>query len=254
MLRPLPPPHGRGEVLDLIGWRAEKVRTLVDARASLVIETGFPAGKKQKLSMGADLAYDRQLPGLWLRVEKFGQKVLGLRARQQSFWIEIPDTKEVVTGGPEAWRKLEHLLRPDEIEVFFASPQWLGLHWPATEMKVAGKHYRFDVHLSGFLVREVFVARRKVVVEKIVEYDVLGRAHTIYTMAKYRAVDGVETPFRLGVERTLSGVKIRVRLGRPKLNKDVSPSFFSPKRRPGWRHINLDLRPVADVEAFRGGR
>jgi len=234
-LGPVPPPLSRAEVVRLVGERSRRFVTVRDTGISLNIWVMTEKGMKKQPSLGGVLAFDSLRPGLWLRAEKLGQKVFNLRAGADYFWLELPDTREVVTGSRAAYTKLPELIEPYEVMFWFASPEWLGLTWDSTRMSVEPEHYRFDVR-SG------------------VDYDLLGRVSTVVRLESYRETGGVLFPRRLVVERVLAGYRIELRLGRPQFNRPIDPRAFAPAKRPGWRHIDLDREPVSAVKAFRGER
>jgi len=253
-LGPVPPPLSRAEVVRLVGERSRRFVTVRDTGISLNIWVMTEKGMKKQPSLGGVLAFDSLRPGLWLRAEKLGQKVFNLRAGADYFWLELPDTREVVTGSRAAYTKLPELIEPYEVMFWFASPEWLGLTWDSTQMFVEPEHYRFDVRSGNLLMRRVYVDRRRVAVSRIVDYDLLGRVSTVVRLESYRETGGVLFPRRLVVERVLAGYRIELRLGRPQFNRPIDPRAFAPAKRPGWRHIDLDREPVSAVKAFRGER
>jgi len=249
---PVPPALSAEEVIAALQERARGFRTITDASASLRVQVEAGGEVYKQPSLGIVLAFDSLLPGLWLRAEKLGQKVFNLRAGADYFWLEIPDTKEVVTGGMEAYRQMPQLVHPYEVMLWFGSPEWMGLTWDGTRMTVQPEHYRFDVALGGLALRSVYVDRRSVAVSRIVSYDALGRTRTEVEMGKYQERDGTEFPHLLIVRRPRQGHRIEIRLGKPKLNRPINPAAFRIPRRPGWRHVDLNREPITNVKAFRG--
>ena len=73
-------------------------------------------------------------------------------------------------------------------------------------------------------------------------------------LERYKHTGELEFPRRVTVWRPQAGYRVRLGLGRPKLNKVIPSSAFEPLPRPGWRHIDLDRQPLSDVEAFGGKR
>jgi len=251
-LGPVPPALTREEVVSTLQARARGCTTVTDASASLRVQFEVNGEVQKQPTLGILLAFDGLRPGLWLRGEKLGQKIFTLRAGADYFWLEIPDTQEVVTGGPAAYGAIPGLVNPYEVMLWFGSPDWVGLTWPATTMTVEPEHYRFDVAVGGLPIRSVFVDRRTVTVSRIVSYDAFRRPRTEVLMEDYDEVGAVQFPYRLTVLRHQEGCRLEIRLGRPRLNKPIEASAFAPPPRPGWRHIDLDHEPITSVKAFGG--
>jgi len=249
---PVPPPLPREQVVQTLRGRADRFVSVVDTGISLSIQVETQEGIKKQPTLGGLLAFDSLRPGLWLRAEKLGQKVFNLRADAERFWLEIPDTREVVVGSREAYSKLPQLIEPYEVMFWFGSPEWLGLTWDSTLMALEPEHYRFDVMAGSLLMRSVFVDRRRLVISRIVDYDLLGSVSTEVLMDRHKETSGVPFPRRLTVIRPQVGYRIELRLGNPRFNTDIDPGAFRPGRRPGWRQIDLDREPLSSVEAFRG--
>jgi hypothetical protein len=112
--------------------------------------------------------------------------------------------------------------------------------------------YRFDVNVMGVVYRRVLLDAWTGKVKAIERYDVRGRLLTRIELADYVTSGETAFPRRLIVERPLAGVTVTLELGNPKLNKDIPRAAFTPHRRPDFRHVDLDYRPLSDVEAFRG--
>lgn len=241
----------RQQIVQVLRERADRVRTVSDTGISLSITTTVEDKSHRWPTFRGHIAFDAERPGLWLRAEKLGRQIFSLKALGSRFWLVLPDTGEVVTGGPAAYAKLPHLIRPDEVRSFFAGPEWLGVNWPTTRMLVEKRCYRFDAYLLGALYRRVLVDRKKLVVTTIEQYDVLGRVVTRVQMADHAPADGTLFPRLLIVERPLSGVKVKLRLRDPKFNKALSLQVFQPAELPGWTQIDLDREPLSAVEAFR---
>jgi hypothetical protein len=251
---PVPPPVSAPEVIDAVREDTRRFTTLVDTDIGLSIAARQNEDWKKLPTFGGLLALDSRRPGLWLRAEKLTQKIFTLRAGSDYFWLEIPDTKEIVTGGPLAYDRLPHLVQPTEVMLWFAAPEWLGLTWDGTRMSIEPEYYRFDVELSGETIRSVLVDRRTLNLACIEVYDMFGRVHAEVWMEGYRNVQGVDFPYRMRVLRPRHGYRIRLKLDNPKFNKDIPGRAFEPKKRPGWRHINLDYQPLSAVKAFSGER
>ena len=252
LLRPAPPPPlPPAEVVAALRETAERFHTVTDTDISLHISVTADGKTQRAPSLGGLIAFNARLPGLWLDTEKVTRRVFSLKALGERFYLAIFETREVVTGGPAAYARLPHLVRPGEVRSFFAGPDRLGLTWPDTTMAVQADEYRFDVPVAGVLRSRVLVDRRKVVVTAIRRYDALGRTVTEVVLGGHKQTDGVPFPRRLTVERPLDGVKVELRLGDPRLNKELPAATFLPPQRPGWRVIDLDRQPLSAVEAFR---
>ena len=249
---PVPPPLERARVETALAEQAARFRTVTDADISLKIAVIAEDGSEERVpSLGGVLAFDSLLPGLWLRAEKFGQKAFGLRARADGFWLEFPQTREVVTGSAAAYAALPHLIHPHEAVLWFGAAERLGLIHDTTRMTLESEDYRFDAFADG---RTVWVDRRRVVISRIVEYDRQGYEVLEVDLERYKHTGELEFPRRVTVWRPQAGYRVRLGLGRPKLNKVIPSSAFEPLPRPGWRHIDLDRQPLSDVEAFGGKR
>lgn len=250
-LKPVPAPVSSTKVIQRVRRNTHRFQTVVDTHISLYLAAEKNGKWDDMPSLGGLLAFDSQRPGLWLRAEKLGQKIFVLRAGMDYFWLELPDSNEIVTGGPEAYNRLPHLVQPAEAMLWFAGPEWLGLTWDKTEMVVEKEHYRFDVSMSGQIIRKVYIDRRDMHLTRIKMFDFFGRLQTDVRMNRYRNVDGVPFPFRLIVRRPLVGYRIELRLKDPDFNKDIPGQFFEPRKRPEWKHIDLDYEPITRIEAFR---
>ncbi|MFP4027111.1 MAG: hypothetical protein ACLFWL_04915 [Candidatus Brocadiia bacterium] len=247
---PLPQKASREEVLQTLRERAAEVSTIVDTNLSMKIRQKTLQGWEKLPSFGGIIAFDSLRPGLWLRAEKLGQKIFSLRARADSFWLEIPDTHEVIIGGPMAYERLPQLVQPGEVMLWFGAPEWLGLTWDSTTMTADGAYYRFDVKIRSMPIRTVLIDRRQVAVHQILVYDLLGNLQTKVTMDRWKETRGANFPRRLRVERPQQGIRLQLKLGNPKFNKHLTAKVFEPRPRPGWRYINLDRQPLSRVEAF----
>ncbi|MFO8006414.1 MAG: hypothetical protein R6V05_01620 [Candidatus Brocadiia bacterium] len=250
--RPPPgPPLPRRQVLEILRDRSERFHTLVDTRIGLRMAVTDSIGRQEGPKLGGHVAFDRDLPGLWVSAEKLGRQIFSLKAVGWTFALILPETREVVTGGPVAYEKLPHLIRPAEVRRILAGPERLGLSWPAAEMTVEPEVYRFRVDLAGSPYMEVAVDRRQVAITLIRRYDVLGRTVTEVHMGDYEEADGLLFPHRLAIHRPLHGTEAELRLGRPRLNKPIPAEAFQPPELPGWRRVDLDRQPLEEVEAFR---
>ncbi|MFW6189541.1 MAG: hypothetical protein ACOC7T_03825 [Planctomycetota bacterium] len=252
LFRPAPPPLGRAEVIRRLRARSERFRTLVDTDISLSMTTGIGTDPERSPSLGGHIAFDRRLPGLWLNTEKLGQKVFSLKALDMRFSLLLPETGELVTGGPRAYAKLPFLVRPDEVQAMFAGPDSLGLTEPDARMEPTDDRYVFHVDLMGVPYRRVTVAAGTADLLSIERYDVRGRLITHVELGQYGPADGNQFPYRLAVERPLAGVRVELELDDPKLNKDIPLAAFALHDRTDFKHINLDYQPLSDVKAFRG--
>jgi len=249
---PVPPPIERAQVEVALAEQAARFHTVTDADISLKIAVIAEDGTEERWpSLGGVLAFDSALPGMWLRAEKFGQKVFSLRARPDGFWMEFPDTREVVTGSAAAYAALPHLIHPHEAVLWLGPPEHLGVTHDTTRMTLESEDYRFDAFAHG---RTVWVDRRRVVISRIVEYDRQGYEVLEVDLERYKRTGEVVFPRRITVRRPQAGYRVRLGLGRPKFNKTIPPSAFEPKPRPGWRPIDLDYEPLSNVEAFGGKR
>jgi hypothetical protein len=251
---PVPPPISRQEVVALLQQRAPRIFTVTDTSASLRVDVVAEGKLDRQPTVGVVLAFDAMRPGLWLRAEKLGQKIFSLRAGADYFWLEVPDTREVIYGSMEAYGSLPQLIHPHEIMFWLGPPERLGLTWPSTTMSVEEEEYRFEVPLAGMPLRTVYVDRRAVAVSRIVTRDAFGRARAEVLMDDYKKVGDALLPHSLVVNRRAEGYILHVRLGSPILNKQLDAAIFKPLERPGWDHINLDREPVSRVKAFGGGK
>lgn len=251
---PLPPPLPREKVVEHLSGRLGRIETLKDMGASLESEYGPPGDREETLDVGVDLAFDATLPGLWLHAEKVGQVVFTLRTRKRSFSIEIPDTKELVTGSERAFRKLPHLVRPEEISSALGTLEQLGITESTAAMEVDGEYYRFDVYRGLYLVRRLYVSRREIEIRRIIEYDASGRKRTVVHMRDYDPANGISVPNTFIVERPIRKWRVTLELSDPEVNV-LSPErirrLFNPPVRPGWTYINLDVQPLSDVRALQ---
>ncbi len=253
--RPPPgPPLPRQRVLAVLRERSQRFHTLVDTRIGLRMAVTDRTGRQEGPKLGGHVAFDRDLPGLWLSAEKLGRQIFSLKAVGWQFALILPETREVVIGGPVAFEKLPHLIRPAEVRRILAGPERLGLSWPAAEMTIEPEAYRFRVELAGSPYLEVAVDRRQVAIVLIRRYDVLGRTVTEVLMDDYDEADGLLFPHRLVVRRPLHGTEAELRLGRPRLNKPIPEEAFQTPELPGWRRVDLDRQPLEAVEAFRPRR
>ena len=223
---------------------------VVDADISLRISTTYEGKTERTPSLGGVLAFDRLLPGLWLRAEKIGHQVFDLKALGMDFSLLLPQSGEVVTGGPIAYAKLPYLIRPDEVQTMLGGPETLGLSWPATTVARLAEGDLFNVSVLGALYRTVLVDPGTADILRITDYDVLGQVVTDIRLSDYEALQGTRFPRRLQVDRPLDGVAVDLGLGDPELNKPIPIQFFRPHRQAGYRHVDLDRQPLSDVHAF----
>ncbi len=242
----------REEIIDRLHEHAPVFTTLTDARVSLRITQEMEAGRERYPSVGGVLAFDKTLPGLWLRAERFGQNIFTLRAHENSFWLEIPDSAEIITGSEAAYERMPHLVRPREVLLWFASPEWLGLDWDTTSMETTRNEYVFEVTLGGFPLRRISVDRYDLNINSIMTYDIFGTVDTSVTLDRYRRLNGRVFPHRLSVYRPQSGYTITLQLGQPRFNRELPVQTFLPRRRPGWNHIDLDRQSPYDIRGPEG--
>jgi len=252
LLRPLPPPLPREQVVQQLRGNTGEFRTVVDTDIALFMTVTEDGNRHRGPTFGGHIAFDRALPGLWLSAEKIGRQIFSLKAREMRFSLALPETREVLTGSARAYAKLPHMIRPDEVQRLFDGPDGLGLTWPTATMSVEGKYYRFDVAVMGMPYNRILVDRRRVVVAAIQRLDSIGRVITDVRLGNYAPADGTLFPHRLRVERPLAGAGVDLRLGNPKLDKVIPPEAFEPAERRGWRRINLDFQPLSVVKAFSG--
>jgi hypothetical protein len=238
-------------VIEMVRAQSGAFRSVKDGDITLNITTTVDGKTKSLPSLGGAIGFNAELPGLYLVTTKVTKTVFSLTALGQQFWLALYRTNELVTGGPLAYEKLPWLIRPEEVQGFFADPEWLGLTWPGTTMTVEENNYRFDIFTAGILRRQVFVDRRMVVVSSIRRYDALRRLETGIDMADYEATDSAFFPRRLTVDRPLNGVKVELELSDPKLNVDFPAQTFLPPNLPGWKVINLDYEPLSAVKGFK---
>ncbi len=244
---PLPPEEALARLRD----RAERFSTLVDPDISLVIRTRTEDGTDRSPTLGGHIAFDRRLPALWLNAEKVGRQIFSLRAIGMQFALVLPETGELVTGGPGAYARLPHLVRPEEVRTMFAGPETLGLTWPSSSVVTTPQGYLFTVRVLGLPYRRVLVDRLNGVVRRIDRCDVRGDLLTRVELDRYAPVDDSFFPRRLVVERPAAGVGVELRLGAPELNKEIPIQAFIQPERPDLRHVDLDRQPLSEVEAFR---
>jgi len=248
--RPPPPPLSRDVVIELVRAQSGTFRSVKDGDIALNITTTEDGKVRSLPSLGGGIGFNAELPGLYLVATKVTKTIFTLRARGQQFWLALPRTNELVIGGPPAYAKLPWLIRPDEVQGFFADPEWLGLTWAGTTMTVEEDNYRFDIFTAGILRRQVLVGRRLVVLRSVRRYDALQRLETEIDLADYELSDGALFPRRLTVDRPLNGVKVELELSDPKLNVDFPAKTFLPPDLPGWKVIDLDHEPISAVKGF----
>lgn len=235
----LPPPRPRDEVTDTIRRRADNLRAFV-ADMHLRIRVDLD-GKTERLpSLGGTLAFDTAGPAMYMRATKFMHEIFTLRARGKRFSLRVPDRKENYVGGPTAYDRLPHLVRPQEVGAIFAGPGTLGLSWRNTTMTVEGRYYRFDVLVLGTLYRRVLIDRRDLTVRAIERYDAAGRKILDVQLRDHQQLGGTALARRLTVTRPLAGLTIDLRLGGLELRDDVDLRLLNMATPPGWREIDLD--------------
>ncbi len=243
--RPLRPPEelSRREVIEGVAARQHFFSSVYDTRISLRVVEEAAGGRERHPLVRGILIFDRTVPGLRLRAERFGRNIFSLRALGESFWLEIPENREVVTGGEAAHARMPHLVWPAEIALWFAPPDWLGLTWDGTTMETTRADYVFEVTLEGFPLRRVSVDRRDLHITSITTYDVFGDVDTCVVLDRYGEVNGAVFPHRLGVSRPRPGFHITLQFSSPQFDRRFSESDFQPPARPGYRHIDLDRQP-----------
>ncbi len=232
----------REEVVDALYQNTLHFTTLTDTRISLRVVEETDRGRQRYPSVGGILVFDKMFPGLWLRAEKFGQNVFSLRAHAGGFWLEIPDSREIITGTEAAYEHIPHLVQPGEIMLWFAPPELMGLTWESTKMNTSRHEYLFDVRLNGYSLRRVAVNRRDLTIRSITSYDVLGLVDTVVSMDRYGSVNGSVFPHRIVVCRPRAGYELTLRFSSPRFDRefDRERAFLPPAGRSGWKHIDLD--------------
>ena len=244
---PVPPPITRGEVIEALDRQAQALSSLTDAHIALRTEVTTPEERKKWPKLGGVLAFDSRLPGLWLRGEKLAQKVFDLRATGESFWLAAPREKTVYIGSGAAYDRFPAMVRPAEVLQWFGPPDAMDLNAPTTTMAVEEEDYRFDVMGGQILRLTVYVDRRRVAVSRIVEWDpdIPGVVRTDVLLAKHKIVShddaSYDLPRRITIHRPQDGYRVRLNMGRPRLNKELKPELFAPRSvPPGWTVVDLD--------------
>ena len=253
-IRPSEPAEelSRREVIARLSEQTRFFTSITDTKFSLRIVQEVDGKRERSPSVGGVLAFDSMLPGLWLRTERLGQNIFTLRAHQDSFWLELPDSREIITGSDRTYERMPQLARPEEILLWFAPPHWLGLTRDNTAMKTTEEEYVFLVTLKGLPLRSVNVDRRGLHINSVTTYDILGQVHTNVTMERHRTVNGAVFPHRIVIERPLEGYEITLRLGQPEFDRDFPEQAFLPRERPGWRHIDLDRTEPTTPKGLEG--
>ncbi len=246
-----PPELSPREVVDRVYDNTFMFSTLTDSNMSLRIAYKDGSRWKRTPSMKGLLAVDRTIPGVWLRTEKFGQNIFTLRSHKESFWLEIPDTGEIITGSENAYQQMPYLIRPNEILLWFTPPDWLGLTWDATTMTTLPDVYVFEVKLNGFPLRSVHVDRYNFTINSIKTYNIVGDVDTEVVMERYHESDRTSFPHRITVHRIHSGYELRLQLDDPDFNRELPERTFLPRSRPGWRHIDLDRTPAGSIKGLQ---
>ncbi len=240
-------------VLEVLRERADRLSTVTDTSIRLSIRVSTPDGTERMPTLSGVLAFDIVRLGLWLRAEKLGREVFDLRALGDTFWLAVPDTSEIIVGGPVAYARLPgYFMRPADLAGLLAGPEFLGLSWSDTTMTVDRHDYRFDVSLLGAPYRRVLVDRRDLVVSRITRYDPVGRVTLDVELSRHTESELGSFPRELVVRRPREGVTVSLRLRDPKLNKDIPLQAFRPSTRPGYTVHNLDYEPIENIEFFGG--
>jgi hypothetical protein len=249
---PPPPPIPRPDVVEAVRAQSRGFGTVKDTeKVRLSVRTTVDGKTSSMPTLGGAMAFNAELPGLYLYAEKLTHHVFTLKALRSRFSLEVPETREVLVGGPVAYAKMPQILRPDEVKNLFAGPDILGLSWPGTEMSVEDDDYRFDVRVGNTLRRQVRVDRRQLVVTQIITYDSLGRSLTVVDLGDYDLVQGRMFPHRLGVERPRVGVAVVLTLSHPQLDVDLPEKTFRPTERRGWTVIDLDYQDISAARFFQ---
>jgi hypothetical protein len=240
--KPPPPPLPAADVVDAVRAQSENFHTVQDGNISLSITQVGADGKPDRLpTLGGALAFDAREPALWLYTEKLTQPIFALTAVGTRFWLVSYRTGKLGVGTEVAYQRIPALLRPEEVQSYFAGPASLGISWPTAEMTVEADDYRFDIRVLGVLRRQVYVDRRRLVLSGIRRYDALGRLETGLRLDRYKAAGGDEPfPQRLWLDRPLSGVTIELRLDNPEPNKPLKKALFTPPDPSQWTVIDLD--------------
>ena len=248
------PAWTRPEVVRTLRSRYQKIRTVKASDFSLESSSEEGSFFRVTPTLGGVLALDPHLPGLWLRTEKLGQQIFTLGLREQSFWITIPQTREIVTGTGRAFRKFPYTLRPSELAALAGAPRQLGLTRDSTIMVPTPRHYRFDVWQDSRLAREVYVDRRDITVRRVVYYAPSGWKLAEMKLDDYRTVNTVSLPHHLTLVRPRNGIYTELWLSTPEVNSlsasQLRPLFDKP-RQPGWRHIDLNRQSLSDIKALQ---
>jgi hypothetical protein len=249
LFRPLPL-LPQQEVVAAMRRQAGCIRTVTDGNISVTFSTTGISGLFVRRTVKGHIGFDARCMGLFLGAGTTGADAFSLKALGLRFWLALPNTREVVIGGPAAYAKLPFLVAPQEIQALFAGPDWLGLSWPGTGMSVEGGYYRFDVPLLGVVCRRVLVDRRQLSVAEMEDYDVLGQEVLRVRMADLVPADGTQFPLQWAFERPSVGIMVTLRLRQPAFNKDLAVQAFMPGERPGWTVVDLDTEPLSAVQAF----
>ena len=245
----------KGVAAELRG-RFRNIRTLKAGDVSLQSSSRVQGITRETPTLGGVLALNPHLPGLWLRTEKLGQQIFTLGVLKNRFWMQIPQTRELVVGGGPAFRKLPYVLRPRELAALVGSPRQLGLQASSTVFRIHPRQYVFDVWRDeNTLAREIFVNRRDLTVRRVLYYGAQERVLAEVKLSDYQMVDGIPLPHHLYLHRPQAGVRTHVWLDEPQINavppRQMRP-FFTTPRKPGWRRINLNRQPLSDIKALQG--
>jgi hypothetical protein len=220
-------------------------------KISLSVRTTVEGKTRKAPTLGGAMAFNAELPGLYLYAEKLTRHVFTLKALRSQFSLKVPETHEILVGGPIAYAKMPQLLRPEEVKSLFAGPEILGLSWPGTVMTVEDEEYRFDVYVGNTLRRQVRVDRRGLVITQIISCDSLGRKLTVVELDDYDLVQGRMFPHRLAVERPRVGVAVVLTMSHPELDVELPERSFRPTRSRGWTVIDLDYEDISAARFFR---
>jgi hypothetical protein len=246
----------QGQVVHGLRQWSQAFHSIVDTGISLVITTTADGEEHRTPTLHGDIAFDRNLGGLYLSCEKVGRQLFSLRVLADRFSLLFPETGEIATGGRAAFTTIPYLVRPEEVQTMLAGPDALGLTWKATVVTLRQGEYTFDVPVFGTTYWKVRVDAITGTVTAVERYDARGRLVTRMLLSDYRPLNDTQFPCRMVVERPSNGVQVELRLGRPRLNKQVRPQAFAPHRIAGRKHWDLDdpNTRIDDIEAFRAQR
>lgn len=260
-LPPPPPPLSRYHVIEALKKNQKDFAAFVDGSADAKIQHRRDDDWRTDLTFGAVLAFDRGGddrggPFLYVRAEKVGMEVFTLKTSGNSFTLRLPDTKEFVYGSGRALDKLPEMIRGTDLQLMTADPDTLGLGPDSASFRWNDENYVFEVGgLTGYRLARVAVDRRELVLKGVTLYDSAGDKTLVVQLRDHERPHEprdwpTPVPYRIIVKRPQFGLKVTVRLGRPKMKEEIPGAFFKAKAPPGWRAICLDTASVRSIEAF----